>query len=80
MSRPAMDWRHAYNRQRRIFADQLRSLRAQGIRHAQLGESARPVRPAGMTDREIEDIALREAERYVQQAINRHNEQIERAA
>lgn len=76
----AMDWRHAYNRQRRLFVEQLRKLRAQGVRHAQLGESARSIRPASMSDQQIDDVALREAERYVQHAINQHNEQAERAA
>jgi len=69
-----MDWRHAYNRQRRLFADQLRDLRARGVRRARLSEAMREIQPARMTDQQIEDEALRAAERHVQRAINEHNE------
>lgn len=58
--------------------EQLRAARSRGDSFFRFGDGGRLLNPSRMTDRQIEDAALRDAERIVNQAINSHNEKIER--
>lgn len=69
-----MDFRHAYHEHQRETRLQLK--RASGRVRLAIGEfDARH-----LTDRQIDDIALRDAEHVINMAIHQHNEEVERRA
>lgn len=69
------DWRHAYQAHQRRRREQLTAARARGDRFLRCGDATVPIDPSRLTDRQIADIALRDAERIVNAAIIKHNEQ-----
>lgn len=70
-----MDWSHAYQSHQRDIREQLEHARR--TRRPWVRLSTRAVlRPARLTDQEIADLALRDAEFTVNLAINQHNEQL----
>lgn len=72
-----MDWAHAYQLHQRDIRAQLEHGRR--IRRAWVRLSTRMVlNPARLSDREIQDLALRDAEFTVNMAINQGNEQLAR--
>lgn len=72
-----MDWSHAYQSHIRDIREQLEHARR--TRRPWVRLSTRAVlRPSRLTDREIEDLALRDAESTVNLAINQEAEQARR--
>lgn len=69
-----MNFARPYQEHQRTIAEKLRAARASGQTRYQTTHSAREVDPTKMSDRKIDDFALREAERYTQRIINLHNE------
>jgi hypothetical protein len=72
------DWRRSYEGHFAMRRDQLRSARAGGETSVRVGMTGHVVRPRDMTDRQIDEVARRDAERVVNRAIIEHNEQAER--
>ena len=66
-----MDWRTAYHEQMRHTREQLRAARVAG---GSVRTFHRVVRAHGLTDRQVDDLALRDAEATVNMAIIQHNE------
>lgn len=71
-----MDFRHAYLEHQREVRTQLKAARGRGYVRLASGE----VDATRLTDRQIEDLALRDAERVVNIAIHQWNEECERNA
>lgn len=69
-----MHFGKVYDDHQRSIAQALREARSAGATRYQTTHSAREVDPSRLTDRAIDLIALREAERYTQRAVNQHNE------
>lgn len=69
-----LDWRHAYQQRQRDVGGQLRAARTRGDTFYRPGDRGVPVNPSRMTDRQIDDLARRDAERVVNAAIIQHNE------
>jgi len=67
-----------YQEHQRSIAEKLRAARASGQTRYQTTHSAREVDPTRLSDRQIADIALREAERYTQRIINQYNESLDK--
>jgi len=63
-----------YQEHQRTIAEKLRAARASGQTRYQTTHSAREVDPTKLSDRAIDLLALREAERYTQRIVNLHNE------
>lgn len=76
MAEPAtpLDWRHAYQQRQRHVGEHLRVARRRGDTFYRPGDAGVPVNPSRMTDRQIDDLARRDAERIVNAAIIKHNE------
>lgn len=72
------DWRRSYQEHQRSRVAQLRAFRERGETFYRFGDSGRTCDPSRMSDRQIADAALRDAERVVNMAIAQHNEQVER--
>lgn len=72
------DWRRSYQDLQRSRVAQLRVLRERGATFHRFGDAGAICNPSRMSDRQIADAALRDAERVVNRAIAQHNEQIER--
>lgn len=68
-----MDFRHAYHEHQREVRAQLK--RATGRVRISIGE----VDPRRMTERQLDDLALRDAECVVNIAIHQHNEEVARS-
>lgn len=68
-----MDFTLPYQAHQRKIADALRTARATGVTRYQTTHSAREVDPTRLTDRKIDELALREAQRYTERIINKHN-------
>ena len=68
-----MNFARPYQEHQRDIAKALRAARATGVTRYQTTHSAREVDPTRLTDRQIDLVALREAERYTQRIINVHN-------
>ena len=66
-----MDWRTAYQEQMRHTREQLWAARVAG---GSVRTFHRVVRARGLTDRQVDDLALRDAEATVNMAIIQHNE------
>lgn len=79
-----LDWGNSYRTTQRNTAAALRQARADGRVRYQFGDGGPStlgvVDPSRLSDRRIDELALRHAERVVQRAINSHNEQAERGA
>lgn len=73
-----MNFARPYQEHQRDIAKALRAARAAGVTRYQTTHSAREVDPTRLTDRQIDLLALREAERYTTRIINKHNEDIAR--
>lgn len=71
-----MDWRGSYQDHMAHARETLRAARRAG-RHAQLSKEIDAER---LSDQQIEDEALRDAERVVNMAIIMHNDEIDRKA
>lgn len=71
-----MNFSRPYQQYQQDIAKGLRDARASGRTRYQTTQSAREVDPTRLTDRQIDLIALREAERYTQRIVNQHNEQL----
>jgi hypothetical protein len=76
----AENWRHAYEQSFVRVRDQLRAERAAGATPRRARGAGAGVDMRSFSDGEIERYAWHEAERRVQEAINRHNEEVSRAA
>lgn len=70
-----MDFSRPYQDHQRRISEALREARAKGLPRYQTTHSAREVDPRKLSDLDIDMIALREAQRYTERAINQHNEQ-----
>ena len=68
------DWRAAYQGHMRMRIEQLTAARARGETFFRSGDKGVPVNPTKLSDRQIEDLARRDAETVVNRAINKHNE------
>ncbi|HEY8377121.1 MAG TPA: hypothetical protein VIK91_11560 [Nannocystis sp.] len=66
------DWRAAYHRTQRETVELLRRLRSEGRTFYRFGDSGPACDPSRLSDRSIEDLALRHAERVTVRAINTH--------
>ncbi|WAS97209.1 hypothetical protein [Nannocystis punicea] len=73
-----LDWGRSYAEHQRMRVGQLRTARERGERFFRLGDAGAVVDPSRLSDRQIEDVAWRDAERVVNRAIISHNEQAER--
>lgn len=69
-----MNFGRPYQERERDIAKALREARAGRHTRYQTTHSAREVDPSRMTDRQIDDFALREAQRYTERIINKYNE------
>jgi len=69
-----MNFGRPYEEHQRKIATALREARATGVTRYQTTHSAKEMDPTRMTDRQIDDFALREAQRYTERIINQHNE------
>lgn len=76
----AEDWRFAYERAFVRVRDQLRAERAAGMSPRRAQGAGRGVDMRNFSDAEIDRYARHEAERRVQEAMNRHVEEVRRAA
>lgn len=70
-----MNFARPYQEMQRKIAAGLRAARSLRQRF-QLSHSARVVDPTSMSDRAIDLLALREAERYTNRVVNQYNESI----
>lgn len=75
---PDLDWRRSYVEHQRMRASQLRAARERGEGFFRFGDAGAVVDPSRLGDRQIEDVARRDAERVVNRAIIFHNEQAAR--
>ena len=73
-----MDWHHSYMEHQRMVVKQIRDARASG--EPILPLASRVVHPQELSERDITDIALRDAEHVINMAIAQHNAEIERRA
>jgi hypothetical protein len=82
MARPhhAESWRYAFEQSFVRVRDQLRVERAAGMMPRRAQGCGRGVDMKNFSDAEIDRYARREAERRVNEAINRHNEEVRGAA
>lgn len=70
------DWRHAYHEHQRRKAAQLKAARGRGETFFRFGDAGTTCNPSRMSDRQIDDAAMRDAERVVNMSIIVHNEQV----
>lgn len=70
-----MDFRHAYHEQQQQTREQLLRARVVG---GSVRTFHRLIRAGDLTDRQVDDIALRDAEATVNMAIIQHNAELER--
>lgn len=68
-----MNFALPYERMQREIAKNLHEARHAGRTIYQTSPSAREVDPTRLSDRQIDMIALREAQRYTERAINKYN-------
>lgn len=73
-----MDWRHSYQETARRTAAALRDMRTRGVTSHRLVQGGAVVNPSRLSDGKIDELARRHAEAVVQQAINQHNESVDR--
>lgn len=76
MAKP--QWGRSYEEHQRMKVAQLKAARERGETFFRFGDSGATCNPSRMNDRQIEDAAMRDAERVVNRAIISHNEQLER--
>lgn len=67
-----MDWRHAYQEHQRMIRDQLQQAKDAGVVVMRLASG--PVDPRRLSYSGMARVAMRDAERIVQEAINREAE------
>lgn len=70
------DWRHAYHEHQRRKSAQLKAAREAGATFFRFGDAGATCNPSRLSDRQIADLALRDAERVVNMSIIVHNEQV----
>lgn len=73
-----MNFARPYQEHQRTIAEKLRVARATGVTRYQTTHSAREVDPTRLSDRAIDLLALREAERYTQRIVNQYNESLDK--
>lgn len=76
----AENWQYAYDSAFVRVRDQLRMERAAGNRPRRAEGAGRGIDMKDFSDAEIDRYARREAERRVQEAINRHREEVRNRA
>lgn len=69
-----MDWSHAYQEHQKMIRDQLHEAQRAGVPVYRL--SSGPVDPRELSYSEIAEVARRDAEVIVNEAINRENERL----